>query len=323
MKRRSGLTLTEVLVTLFVLAFGIMAIMTLFPLAASQMFIAVREDRTAQAEHASDALYRGYWKNEVVERNRDNPPVVEDFFAALDAPDTPVPGAIGQVPRGLPAASSTDPASYPVIIDPMGWQARAGQAGQFWFGDAAGTNIPRRSIRLVTTNAAANQYSQRLCSLMDGFGYNDLGVPTQDREMRYNWLWVIQRVPNNNKFASTLTVVVFDFRPHLSSQAGAEAVFTNVPLVPGTTSIDLPGSPNVKPGQWIMDATIAPAGRPLVRQAQFYQIVSATPNGGNTTLELQTPLRVPTDNSTAAYNATIVHLPGVSGVSVRSPLTSE
>ena len=64
MTRRPGLTLTEVLVTLAILAFGILGILTLFPLAASQMAIAVREDRSAQAAHAADAYFRAYWKSE-------------------------------------------------------------------------------------------------------------------------------------------------------------------------------------------------------------------------------------------------------------------
>lgn len=316
MTRRAGLTLMEVLVTLFILAFGMMAVLTLFPLAASNMFQAIKWDRTAQAAHAADGFFRAHWKAEVVERNRDGQPILEDFFPTLEDPSF---NAVGS-PRALPRPAP-DEASYPVVVDPMGYLARVGRPEQSWFGDGGLTSVPRRNLWLVGNNPP---FALRLCSLMDGFGYNEVGQPTPDREMRYNWLWVLQRVPNGNRFAANMTVVVFDFRPHLSNRAGSEAVFAAT-LAPGSTAVVVPGNPDIKPGQWIMDATVG-GGTSKIRQAQFYQVIGVTPDtpgAGQTTLELQSPIRTPTDGSTVPYNGTIVHLPGVSGVSVRPPLASE
>lgn len=321
MTRRPGLTLMEVMVTLFILAFGVMAILTLFPLAASQMFIAVREDRSALAANAADGFFRAYWKSEVVDRKRDGQTPADEFYTALDDPGSgATPARTGLNPP------ADDEASYPVVIDPMGWAAGRGT----WLGDSGGTtNVPRRSLRTATvTNAGNQQFPLRLCSLMDGFGYDAYGVPTADRELRYNWLWVVQRVPNRNKSAAHLTVVVFDNRPHLyTPPGGAEVVVENVTVNPNTTSVEFPGLPDIKPGAWVMDATVGTATSTVskVRQAHFYQAVSVTPDAVNnkTVLELQRPLRTPSDNNATPYLGTFVILRGVSGVSVRAPLSAE
>ncbi len=318
---REGFTLTEVLVTLAILAFGVLAILTLFPLAASQMAIAVREDRSAQSAAAADGLIRALWKTEIVEKRVPNEP----FFLALDDPNNSVPS---QFQHNLPQFPQVQPneASYPVVVDPMGFVARSGRAEQYWIGDGGNTNVPRRTLNLFGGNA---QYAFRRCSLMDGFGYDEDGHPVDpntsvsDRELRYNWLWVVQRQQNGNRYAANLTVVVFDNRPHLFAPTGAEATFPNTTFNPGQTSIVVTGSPDLKGGGWVMDASVVP---PYIRNTNFYQVVSVTENtplAGQTTIELQNPIKNPTDNNTAAYTGTLVVLRGVSGVYPRAPLTPE
>jgi hypothetical protein len=71
-----------------------------------------------------------------------------------------------------------------------------------------------------------------------------------------------------------------------------------------------------------MDATVfhpgaATIGRPGMRHANFYRVVSV--NG--TTVELQTPIKTPRDNG-GAYTATFIVFRGVSGVFVKPPLTA-
>jgi type II secretory pathway pseudopilin PulG len=334
MKRRPGFTLIEILITLFILMSGLLAILTLFPLAASQMAIAVREDRSAQAATQADAFFRSYWKS-LTEQPTFTPATSEPFYQALNSPGDPA----------LPAPL-IDEWSYPVLVDPMGFVARSGQVNQTWVGDLnAGsrtTNVPRRSLNLITNPATngGNQslYSMKLCSLPDSLSYNDDGVPQNpvstlaEREWRYNWAWVVQRT-NRNPNAATLTIVVFDKRAPLFTPAGSEVAF-GANFTPGSTTVVVTGTPDLKPGGWVMDATVGivtnfspPGPRPTpLRHANFYQVVSVTPGGaGTTNLELQTVVKAPSDtgfnpSASAGYTGTLVVLRGVSGVYPKPPL---
>src|SRR5437764_12521596 len=71
--RRPGLSLTEVLVALFVMALGTIAILTMFPLGMLQMGQALKDDRTSQAASSADGYMRWYWKTYVVEANPPEP----------------------------------------------------------------------------------------------------------------------------------------------------------------------------------------------------------------------------------------------------------
>jgi hypothetical protein len=82
----------------------------------------------------------------------------------------------------------------------------------------------------------------------------------------------------------------------------------------------------VRPGGWVMDATVNPATataatRPL-RHANLYRVVSVVqdPNTNTTVLELQTPIKAPSDNNMAAYAGKLVVFNGVSGVFTRRML---
>jgi hypothetical protein len=176
------------------------------------------------------------------------------------------------------------------------------------------SDIPRRSLSAVTTP----QYAQRICSLMDGLGYDENGAPTADRELRYNWMWVIRRPINQNRSTVDLTVVVYSQRAHLyAPDPGSEQVFTGVTFNPGTTSVTVAGNPDIKPGAWIMDATVNVLNRPTIRYANFYRVTAV--NGG--TLELQSPLKSPSDGL-GSYNGTLVILRGVANVYQRPMLTA-
>ena len=60
---RPGLSLTEVLVAMFVMALGLMALLTLFPLGALQIGQALKDDRTAQVAQYGDAWVRLWWRD--------------------------------------------------------------------------------------------------------------------------------------------------------------------------------------------------------------------------------------------------------------------
>ena len=366
-RTRSGMSMAEVLVALFLMALGSIAILTMFPLGMYHMGQALKDDRTAQSASQADAFMRMYWRINMVELGGFGEP----FVQALDNPDGTVPAPVPT--RGLPliANSGTPGPSYPVFVDPMGfvapWASQNSPYQRDWVAysppfttpnpyPTGVTFLPRRTLNNMTA-----PLSQRICSLMDGFGFNENGTPSTnggaiERELRYNWLWVIQRPDNSNRNTASMTVVVFDKRAFQYAPQNAEAVFaTQFPaqpftvIVPGNVNFTAPGNadntiimqpllttiqvpvsrgiPPVQKGGWIMDAT------PGLRHAIFYRVVSVTDNPNNTMiangvatvvpttdLELQTPIRR-LDGGTVAYPGTLIYMAGVSEVFERPNLT--
>ena len=326
MSLRKGLSLVEVLTAIFITGLGIISILTLFPLGAMRMAQAFRDERSALAAYNAEQFFRSYWKKHVVEAA----PLDRFIWEALDQPAA-----------GMPPCLPHEP-SYPVVVDPMGFLARAGLLNQSWFGDTpTPTRIPRRNLQVVGNNPTA---ALSLCSLRDGITADDNGNPTPEREFRYNFLWVVQRPINANLFHASLTVVVFDRRAPMYVPPGSEQVFHNVTFNPGQTSLLLPGvSPNqleIRSGDWVMDGTIYdddPSSgiavcRPGLRHAYFYRVTAMTETfleiqpplrTPATLLEIQPPLRTPADGNLASYPGTLILLRGVSGVFVRHPLTGD
>lgn len=345
--RRPGMSMAEVLVALFVMALGAIAILTMFPVGMFQMGQALKDDRTSQAAAAADGYMRHYWRTEVVEKGGGTEP----FVAALDNPDAR-PDSLNAAPnptKGTQSVAGLPTTSYPVFVDPMGyvapWGSQNTTAHQFWVGNQL---IPRRSLNQVM--AQGGNYPQRVCSLLDGFSYGTDGQPANttgviERELRYNWLWVIQRPNNADKYTANMTVVVFDKRAFQFAPANAEQVFAGSPtptpigvpnpqvvFVVGATSIQVPTAlrvPAVQKGGWVMDGTVSG----ITRHALFYRVVSVTDNPGNpalgiqptTDLELQTPIRRADGKSGPgidAYSGTLIVPAGVSEVFERPVLTA-
>lgn len=160
MIRRSGVTLTEVLMAMFVLAIGLMGILALYPVAAIQMAQAIKDDNCAVADANATAQIRPIWQDEVAKPNPRYaiplaPPPYADtrdpFFGAMRDVNFPwnpdfntqpyVIGAgtgAGDVPPAF-RANTTNQAvqpyyqpyigpttnlnrpGYPVFVDPVGW----------------------------------------------------------------------------------------------------------------------------------------------------------------------------------------------------------
>jgi hypothetical protein len=163
----------------------------------------------------------------------------------------------------------------------------------------------------------------RTCTLLDGLTYDTNGVAGAngpvERDMRYTWLWVLQRPSSQNRNRVTMTVVVYDKRGTFPI---AETPFTGVGVTPGQSSLTLPTDSGVQKGTWIMDGTTYDSTTATwFRHAIFYRVVSATDNGaGALNVELQTPIRR-LDGGSGSYVATIVVLTGVSEVFARPDLT--
>src|SRR3954469_13698210 len=62
---RRGTTLIEVLIAIFIMALGLIALLTLFPIGAVQMARAIQDERAAQVAANGASYFRWYWKNMV------------------------------------------------------------------------------------------------------------------------------------------------------------------------------------------------------------------------------------------------------------------
>jgi hypothetical protein len=141
---RSGATLTEVLVAIFVMAIGLLALLTLFPLGALSMAQAIKDGRTAQSAKNAFAIAEAY--NSGVGTGGSgvhNDPFVTNNGTFL-GPGGIYQGVAGTTPAnastyflnpypGIPQiplipylapdllASAWDGPSYPIYVDPWSW----------------------------------------------------------------------------------------------------------------------------------------------------------------------------------------------------------
>jgi hypothetical protein len=139
--RRTGLSLVEVLVALFIMALGMIALLTLFPLGALQMGQALKDDRCSQAVNAADNYMRTYWKQYVLEQPNNPDPFITAFSNPRNNPYyvagpgygqnstvfPTIPG--GQMPNllsnnAINVGNLPQEPSYPVFIDPRGFEGR-------------------------------------------------------------------------------------------------------------------------------------------------------------------------------------------------------
>ena len=280
----------------------------------------------------------------------------------LDSTPTQPQSTPPQVNAGqpLPPPQPNEP-SCPVVIDPMGYYARGGGTNGVGtpLGDNGAAQIPRVNLTMIESYANTplkpitvpptfpdpKPLAQRLCSNLDGLSYDEDGaVPTNNpatmRELRYNWMWVVQRPVNRDKNTLRMQVVVFDKRAHMFAPRGAEAVFhpvitnpgnpvtgtrTGPTFIPGETAItNVPAAADIRKGSWVMDATLLNQGDPTqnaksdndgtvavpvlvartLRHAEFYRVLSVTDAGNNTqTLEVHRPISRPDGKYSAANPA--------------------
>jgi hypothetical protein len=327
--RRSGLSLMEVLVGFGILGVGVTCVVTLFPFSALTLGQAMKDDRTASCAITADGELRDNYRANVVEVLQAGGTPIEPYYTALNNPQTN---------PGLPAPNPTEP-SYPVFLDPMGVAARPSTT--LGFGQPVGdtsTGIPRVTLNFIAASgASANTVALRFCSQMDGLTFDDNGnVDTSKiaemRELRYNWLWVLQRPVNRDRSTIRMQVVVFDKRAHMYAPPGSEAIVpaataAGIQFTPGQTSItNVSNTAQLRKGGWVMDAgnlTVGvTAAAPLMRQAEFYRLLSVTDLGnGSLALEVHKPI-VRADGGTGTYTAALVSFPGVADVFERPVLSA-
>jgi prepilin-type N-terminal cleavage/methylation domain-containing protein len=318
--RRRGVTLVEVLAAIFVMALGLMALLTLFPLGALEMAQAIKDDKTAIAAANATASARALWKV-AIENNPNDPD--GGFTAAMLNPNqyiSPIPG-----PPLLPSRAGMDAPSYYVYIDPFGYlkfpTGPAPDHWQHWLAGAQGINpkvpllfsMPR--VALNSLSSASNAQVLSLFSSQDELNFGDPGagngvplIPVQ-RDQRYSWAYLVRRPAAYEPRVLEISIVIYngrslqfttDFVPMGESIYYAD--FTQGSTLVTLTQIqplaqDWP--PALKAGQWILDTTIRDPNFPLstgfTPHGYFYRVVSVNQTTATTVdVEIQTPARAST-----------------------------
>lgn len=341
---RQGVTLTEVLVAIFIMGIGLLSLLVLFPLGALQMAQAIRDDRCTHAginaRALADTMIPYTTSNNPNHTLKDDPFTVFPFYAT---PSTSNPSV---TVSGLPLPLPKNGPSYPVYIDPIGVKLTASTVGAK-FSPAGGPlfpvynnpqgislgSIPRVCPSFMNL-AGSFQDLERWCIMTDDIQFQENGKPLLagggslvQRENRYSWAWLCRQRQNYAGTPPTprgiaTTVVVYDRRPFTIGPSGAPAGETvcSVPAGFSTTAntVTLTWTssvpPNLRPGTWILDATLQPlVGSPPVvasPNGYFYRVVNTPVISGNTaTVELHT---FPRANSGA--NGVAVIMEGVAEV---------
>jgi hypothetical protein len=206
---RPAATLTEVLVAIFVMGIGLLALLSLFPLGALSMAQAIKDDRTAQAAKDAFAIAEMFnIHNDAFLYQPGTPGATFTVgpFSYTDAFVNPYPfPSVDQSPPGMPALTDPTRPSYPVYVDPYAFYFLSSQAlialptapntpptppfslmvgqtvgntGRFpppppAPGLIPGTGIPRRSLSFLPTS----QSTIRWFTLLDDITFHDNAMP--------------------------------------------------------------------------------------------------------------------------------------------------
>ncbi len=186
MTRRPGATLIEVLVAIFIMGIGMIALLTLFPIGALRMQQAIQDERAQQAGHNAHALS--------IIHNVHNDSSVVTIPGAPGVPDVFAnPTDKSQaIPTPMIDADPEGP-SYPVFVDPIGFQSST--PGTFQAFLAGYTPVRRRLPSYTTTNTSIYNWF----TLFDDLAFNSAdGTPQVSgaavlRDTRYSWAYLLQR----------------------------------------------------------------------------------------------------------------------------------
>jgi hypothetical protein len=249
---RPGATLTEVLVAIFVMAIGLLALLTLFPIGALSMAQAIKDDRTGHSGKNAYAIWTAL--------NMPNDPLIWNNGLPLAVPGSsttyyynPYPTVTPPQPLLAPDLKSAaivppwDLSSYPIYIDPIGCKnfQSLGTAVGLAFPSVGNvpppgppfggySSIPRQPISALLSSATTSiltastsvQALDRWTTLTDDITFSigksltepaDASLPALStgavqRENRYTWAWMA-RLPNVNEPTQVdLQIVVYSGR---------------------------------------------------------------------------------------------------------------
>jgi hypothetical protein len=221
MQARRGLSLTEVLIAIFVMAIGMIALLVLFPLGMLNMAWALKNNRASQAISGANAVadlptFVSAGGNALRFNLRDDP----TYLGALKS------GAYTDLWGGAPPAWSfndKDPRTAMVLyVDPVGQSSlgvgtTVGGRNAFQvLGLGWQTGIPRVS----TTPAGSNQMAAKnWCAQEDDVTFNPDGsatvdplTPVVERGRRYSWAYSCRWSRMSDASVVQMSVVIYSGR---------------------------------------------------------------------------------------------------------------
>jgi prepilin-type N-terminal cleavage/methylation domain-containing protein len=284
MNHRPGVTLLEVLIAIFVMAIGLLALLTLFPLAALNMGQALQHDRAASAAS-----------------------LAAEYALALDLRQDPnVTGAFTTPPRGYtgPPGDPSGP-SWPVYADGFGFAVNPNGA----LGAAPGTP---GITRVLPSYAPSLQLIARWFSLPDDLAFGPDATPARglvQRGGRYTWAYLLRRPRASSPAVVDLNVVVYSGR---DTQLGGGEVAYAATGARGESSLTLTysaaqGKPALRRNAWVLDVTLDDATK--VTRGAFYRVVNVAEVDPRTlSLEVEGPLEanLPDDQSSLPRGTVVV-----------------
>lgn len=320
---RRGVTLIEVLTAIFIMAIGLMALLTLFPLGALSMAQAVKDDRTGTASRNAEGDFRAYWRyavDQMLAGTLNQPD--QNFYAAMMDPD----GSTGP----MPDRTGKSGPSYPVYVDGFGWLKNP-PTGTYpgWLADRPLTILRRAPFWTVTNQPPADhpKLVVQHFSSPDDITLGTNGVPGNplavERQRRYSYAFLIRQLSCLDTRATRdleLTVVVYSNRPLqlspdlLAGEIPYTATFTqNLSTATLTWDMSKQEKPPLRRGSWILDATMpTTANSTVAPRGYFYRVVNVTDGSvtgtiATTELELETTAR----GGDGTANSTAIVLEGV------------
>lgn len=287
MRHRPAVTLVEVLIAIFVMGIGMLALLVLFPLGALSIARALQDDRAAQAGANASAVANA------LDVRHD--PAVTPAFAD---PFPSLPPALRrqyQLPPGLTGVW-TGP-GWPVFIDPYYFNFGPTYASLGSFPAAQTPGIPRRGMSGITTGALTVRWFTLLDDITFTSGELADGSPEAPsgvvkRGDRYTWAYLVKPARVSNPEVVDLSVVVYSGRavqvPSLEQPYAAVGLKGDTTLTVTYTG----DKPQFRKGVWILDVTYD--STTLIPHADFYRVIGTTDIDASTVqLEIQGTLKAP------------------------------
>lgn len=293
MNRRAGVTLIEVLIAIFVVALGLLALLTLFPLGALSMAQAIKDDRVALTAANATATLKAM--NVTADTNviaaltqnqknlLPNRPGYATFFDPIGhhhysgVAQTQV-GA--WLPLGVPASGVWRCTSTWIQTNFIGTNRNAVLGA--WFTSPDDLTFTSDSAQSAQLGVAANDFGQ--AAAVAGGSVQRAGA--------YSWGAMLRR-PYAYESPTEVSIVVFRGRStELTAALGPASerpfLLASIPAAgSNVVTINFSGAaPDIRVGSWILDTTNSQG------HGDFYRVTGVTVNGTTADLELQTPIKV-------------------------------